>query len=79
MLRLYLAPQPIVFNLSPNFASIDSRRINRDARKARLAPIVLANDTTSVPILRPKIAPPASVNIVAPGKDKAVVRMYRSI
>ena len=54
---------------------MESLRINLEARKAKLAPIVLANETIMVPAVRPKIAPPASVRIVAPGSDRAVARI----
>ena len=41
-------------------------------RKASVAPIVEAKDTSTVPASRPKTAPPASVMIAAPGSDSAV-------
>lgn len=37
--------------------------------------MVLANETTSRPGIKPKIAPPAKVKTVAPGKEKAVDKM----
>lgn len=43
---------------------------------ARVAPIVLANETMIVPVISPKRAPEASVRIVAPGSERVVVRMY---
>jgi hypothetical protein len=41
-------------------------------RKARLAPIVDANETMTVPRSSPKMAPAPSVMIAAPGSDSAV-------
>ena len=39
---------------------------------ASVAPRVEAKDTTTVPHTSPKMAPPASVRMAAPGKDSAV-------
>ena len=60
------------FSLSPNFACTQSRSTNREARKARVAPIEEAKETITTPQARPKIAPPASVRMVAPGSDSPV-------
>ncbi len=60
---------------SPNFFCTQSRNSNREARKASVAPMADANDTRTVPNTRPKIAPPTSVRIVAPGIDSAAIAM----
>ena len=39
---------------------------------ASVAPRLEAKDTTSVPTHRPKMAPPSSVMMAAPGSDSAV-------
>ncbi len=44
------------------------RKTKRDIRKARVAPTLEANDTMTVPQPRPKMAPPASVMMAAPGQ-----------
>ena len=49
-----------------------SRSTKRAARKAKVAPMLEANETISRPQPSPKSAPPASVRIVAPGNDNAV-------
>jgi hypothetical protein len=46
--------------------------MKRAARNASVAPMLDANDTITVPQSRPKMAPPASVMMVAPGSDSAV-------
>ena len=48
------------------------RSTKRDIKKANVAPMLDANDTITVPQPRPKMAPPASVMMAAPGSDKAV-------
>ena len=49
-----------------------SRSRKRAVRNASVAPMLDANDTISKPQPRPKIAPPASVTMVAPGSESAV-------
>jgi len=48
----------------------------REINIANVAPIVLANETITVPLKIPKIAPPARVKIVAPGRENEVIRVY---
>ena len=55
-----------------------SRRMVRAASMARVAPRVDANDMRTVPHTRPKTAPPASVMITAPGKDRPVTATYKA-
>lgn len=38
--------------------------------------MVLANETMSVPVKKPKSAPPAIVKTAAPGNDKEVATTY---
>ena len=57
----------------PKRASILWRSTKRALRKASVAPTLAANETISVPQPSPKMAPPASVKIAAPGMDSAVV------
>ena len=73
----YNAPSfstPSLIDLSgwPNLCCTQSRSKNRDARKASVAPREEANETMTVPHPRPKIAPAASVMIVAPGSERLV-------
>jgi hypothetical protein len=56
----------------PKRRSMLSRSSVRATSMARVAPMLEANDTSTVPHNRPKIAPPASVMIAAPGSDRAV-------
>ena len=56
----------------PKRDSTQSRRTKRDAKNAKVAPRVEANDTSSKPHHKPNTAPPAKVMMTAPGKDKAV-------
>lgn len=46
---------------------------------ANVAPTTLENETKTIPIPRPKMAPPARVKIVAPGRENAVTTMYTPI
>ena len=39
---------------------------------AKVAPTTLEKDTKTIPMPKPKMAPPARVRIVAPGREKAV-------
>ena len=48
----------------------------REARKLRVAPIVLANDTKNRAYQNPNKAPPANVMTAAPGSDSAVTATY---
>ncbi len=57
---------------SPNLACTQSRSTRRAARKASVAPMVDANDTSSVPSQKPNRAPPTRVIGTAPGSDSAV-------
>ena len=57
---------------SPNFARSASRKPKRATRKASVAPIELAKDTSTVPSTRPNSAPAANVITAAPGIDSAV-------
>jgi hypothetical protein len=41
-----------------------------------VAPIVLAKETISVPVKKPKRAPPTIVRTTAPGRDKEVATTY---
>ena len=50
-----------------------SRRRKREARNASVAPMVDANDTSSVPSQKPNRAPPKRVIGTAPGNDSAVI------
>ena len=56
----------------PKRAATQSRKRKREARKASVAPIEEAKDTSSVPHSRPKIAPAARVITAAPGSDRPV-------
>jgi len=69
-------PASSAFNLSPKRARTASRNRKRLARKARVAPIDEANETTRVPTTTPKSAPPASVMTSAPGNDRPVTATY---
>ena len=40
---------------------------------ARVAPMLLAKETIKVPMVKPKIAPPARDNAAAPGRERVVV------
>ena len=51
-------------------------RAGEAASIASVAPMLEASDTTTVPHTSPKLAPPASVKIVAPGSDSAVTATY---
>ena len=68
-------PSLIALSLSPNFPCTQSRSRNRDARKARVAPIVLAKETVIRATQNPNNAPPARVMTAAPGRDSAVTTM----
>jgi hypothetical protein len=57
---------------SPKRACTQSRSRNRLAKKASVAPMVDANDTSTVPHSRPNTAPPSSVITAAPGSDSPV-------
>ncbi len=65
-------PRLISARRLPNLASMLSRSTKRDTRKASVAPRLEANDTSSVPHHSPKMAPPASVMMAAPGNESAV-------
>ncbi len=52
-----------------------SRRMYLEARKAQVAPILLEKLTIKSPRPSPNTAPPARVNMVAPGRLKAVAKM----
>ena len=58
---------------SPKRACTQSPSSQREARKASVAPMLDANEISKVPQPSPNMAPPASVNTVAPGSDSAVV------
>ena len=60
------------FNLSPNLFCTQSRSKKREVKNASVAPMLEANDTRIVPHSSPKIAPPASVMIAAPGSERPV-------
>ena len=62
-------------SLSENLFCNDSLNRKREARKASVAPIVDANETSNVPISTPNIAPPANVRIAAPGNDNPVIKI----
>ncbi len=56
----------------PKRCCTQSRSRKRALRKARVAPTDEANDTIRMPAKKPKMAPPASVMMAAPGSDSAV-------
>jgi len=62
----------IGLSLSPNLPCTQSRSTKREARKARVAPMLEANETITVPHSRPKMAPATNVMIRAPGSDSPV-------
>ena len=59
------------FSRSPNFACTQSRSKKRDDKKASVAPMADANETSTKPLPKPKIAPPINVMMAAPGSDRA--------
>ena len=50
-----------------------SRNKKREINMASVAPMVLANETTNVPVSKPKNAPPPKVIQTAPGSENAVM------
>jgi hypothetical protein len=60
----------------PNLRCTQSRSRKRDARNAAVAPRLEANDTSTVPQSRPKMAPATSVMIAAPGSESPVTATY---
>src|SRR3990167_4871625 len=51
--------------------------MNRDERKASVAPMVLAKESMTTPPTSPKMAPEAMGSTVAPGNETAVTSTYR--
>lgn len=60
----------------PNFFCTLSLSKYLENKKLRVAPSVEAKDTNTVPRTTPKIAPAASVNMVAPGIETATLITY---
>ena len=52
-----------------------SLNIKREINMASVAPMVLANETATVPVSKPKKAPPPKVIQTAPGSENAVMTM----
>ena len=53
--------------------TVEDRRNNiREKRKASVAPMVLAKETSMVPTSKPNNVPPSKVRRAAPGKESAV-------
>ncbi len=70
-------PLFIAVNLSPKrFCTVSLSRY-LETKKARVAPMVEANEIRTKPQASPKRPPPARVIITAPGRDNAVTRTYR--
>src|SRR5688500_531637 len=69
-------PSSKVRRRSPYLSRSASRNTKREARKASVAPIELANEASSVPSSSPNNAPPASVSTAAPGSDRPVTTTY---
>ncbi len=64
-------PSLMAASRAPNRRCTLSPRSTRAERNASVAPIVDAHDTSTVPAITPKSAPPASVSTAAPGSDAA--------
>lgn len=60
----------------PNFFCTLSLSKYLENKKLKVAPRVEANETNTVPSATPKIAPAASVNMVAPGIETATLITY---
>src|SRR5687768_15149578 len=71
-------PSSKVRRRSPYLSRSASRNTKREARKASVAPIELANEASSVPSSSPNSAPAASVSTAAPGSDKPVTTTYNT-
>ena len=65
-------------NRAPKRACTLSRSTKRADRNETVAPSVEAKDTSSRPQLKPKMPPPASVRMAAPGKDSEATATYRA-
>ena len=63
-------------NRAPNRACTLSRNTKRAVRKDTVAPRVEAKDTSSRPQPNPKMPPPASVRMAAPGSDSEATATY---
>ncbi len=72
-------PSLIVLRKPPNLFCTQSRSSERETRKARVAPMVLAKETSIVPTRRPNSAPPSKVRNTAPGRERAVEVIYTAI
>ena len=53
-----------------------SRNSSRAARNAKVAPSVLANDTTAAPSQKPNSAPAERVSTKAMGNESAIAKTY---
>ncbi len=62
----------MAFSRSANRFWTVSCNKKRATTNASVAPMVEAKETTTTPVIKPKNAPPASVMIAAPGRDRAV-------